>query len=202
MQAPSQRAGALRSVLLAGLVPVVVFTVIEETYGVVAGLIAGMVFGVGEIVWEKWRQGRVQTMTWIGNGMLLGLGGVSLLTQEGYWFKLQPAILEGAFMIALIGSVAIGRPAMLEMSKAQGTWAQVPPERRALMDRALRGMTLRMGLFFGIHAVLTAWAALHWSTRAWGILKGVGFTLSMLVYLGLEVLVLRRRLARGDKGVS
>ena len=92
---PAQQGrAALRSLLVAGLLPVIAFTVIEEVYGTVAGLIAGMVFGVGEIVYEWRTMGKVQPMTWGGNGMLLVLGGISLLTKEGVWFKLQPSIIE------------------------------------------------------------------------------------------------------------
>ena len=44
----------LRSFLLGGLLPVIAFSVIEDRFGTVWGLIAGMVFGGGEIIWE-WR---------------------------------------------------------------------------------------------------------------------------------------------------
>ena len=89
-RSPKQQA---LSLFFGGIFPVIAFTVIEERYGVVAGLIAGMVFGVGEIVYEFFSQRKVSTMTWIGNGLILVLGGISLFFKEGIWFKLQPAIL-------------------------------------------------------------------------------------------------------------
>jgi intracellular septation protein len=57
-------------------------------------------------------------------------------------------------------------------------------------------MTLRIGVFFALHAALAAWAALCWSTTAWAALKGVGFTLSMLVYVVAETVLLRYRIAQ------
>src|SRR5262249_2432609 len=90
----SEKGQALKTLLLWGIFHVVIFTVVEEYFGTFWGLIAGLVWGVGEILHEKIRYDRVETMTWIGNGVLLLLGGVSLFTAEGVWFKLQPAILE------------------------------------------------------------------------------------------------------------
>lgn len=189
----------MRSLLLAGLLPVILFTVIEEMYGTLWGLIAGMVFGVGEIAWELIKYRRVETMTWAGNGLLLGLGGISLLTDTGVWFKLQPSILEGVMGGVLIGSVILKRPLLYAMMKQQMEEKVVPTFSEKVgttFFAALGGMTLRMGLFLWVHAGLAAWVALYGSTRVWAVLKGVGFTVSFIVYLVVESLLLRYRIAK------
>ena len=192
------RTQMLRSFLLGGLLPVIAFTVIEDRFGRLWGLIAGMVFGVGEILWEWRTQGRVQKITWGGNGMILLLGGVSLLTQEGIWFKLQPSLIEAAMALVLWGSLVLGKPllsAFMEKAfKQQGIELQGDDPRAQAIGRAMRGLTLRLGVFFMGHSLLATWAALHWSTTAWALLKGVGFTVSMVVYMLMEGLVLRRRM--------
>jgi intracellular septation protein len=189
-----------KSLLLAGILPVVAFTVIEEYMGTLAGLIAGMIFGVGEILWELKTQGKVEPMTWAGNGMIFVLGGVSLITQEGVWFKLQPAILEFGMTAFLWGSVLINKPFLLIMFQKQGgvppRISERPDADRLLhaLSQAFRGLTIRLGLFFAVHAVLAIWASLYWSTAAWAILKGVVFTTSLILYLVVEGLLLRRSL--------
>lgn len=188
------KAQNMRSLILAGIIPVVVFTVVEEYYGTTWGLICGMVFGVGEILYEKTKLGKVEVMTWGGNALLLILGAVSLMTTDGIWFKLQPAILEAVMAALLIGSVAIGKPFMILMAEKQKLF---PPKESPLFSdfvSAYRGLTLRIGFFFLAHAVLAVWAALHWSTRAWALLKGVGFTASLFLYVFAEGLVLRKRI--------
>lgn len=189
MNSPTPKTQAA-SVFFAGLLPVIAFTLIEEYYGVVAGLIAGMVFGSGEIIWELYKYKKVQTLTWIGNGLLLVLGGVSLLSSEGIWFKLQPALMEGVFALALWGSVIAGRPLLIYLAEKQG---QKFPD--AIKDR-MKGVTLRTGLFFAIHTTLAVWAAFAWSTSAWALLKGVGLTVSFILYLVAEGFYLRRVLQR------
>lgn len=176
------------SLLIAGIIPVVLFTVIEDKYGVVAGLIAGMIFGLGEMIYEWYRYHKVSPITWIGNGMLLFLGAISLFTQDGLWFKLQPAILELFFFIFLLGSWLVGKPFLKIMIEKQN------PSAPDFLKEAMGGMTFRLSLFFLIHCLLATYAAFYWSTENWALLKGVGLTLSMFFYMLIEGFFLRKKL--------
>lgn len=178
------------SLFFAGLLPVIAFTLIEEYYGTLAGLIAGMVFGAGEITYELIKYKKVQKLTWIGNGMLLGLGAVSLISAEGIWFKLQPALMEGVFAVVLWGSVVAGKPLLSYLAEQQGHSFN-----QNVKDR-LKGVTLRTGIFFGIHAAIAVWAAIAWSTTAWALLKGIGLTVTFVMYLIIEGVLLRRALLK------
>jgi len=152
-----------------------------------------MIFGCGEIIFELIKNRKVSTMTWVGNGLLLMLGGISLLSSEGLWFKLQPALMEGAFALALWGSCLVRKPLLVVMAEKQGQ--KFPDE----VKKKLVGVTWRTGLFLAIHAGLATWAALAWSSTNWALLKGIGFTVSFIIYLGLEVFYLRHSLANMRK---
>lgn len=180
--------GAWKSVVFGGLLPVIAFTVIEETYGTWWGLIAGLAFGVGEILFEYFREGRVRSFTWFGNGLLLVLGAVSLLTDDGLWFKLQPALVEGAIALGLWGFLLIGRDPLRWLIESQGQKVPEP------LGPFLKGLCFRVGVFFAAQAALAVYAALLWSTEAWAVLKGIGLMASFVLYMAIEVLVLRRRL--------
>lgn len=192
------RPRSVRSLLLGGVLPLVVYTFVEMYYGTFWGLIAGMVLGVGELISEKVTQGRVDNITWLGNGMLFVLGGISLFTQEGVWFKLQPAILEFCMAGVLVGSVILKKPFLSMMGEKQGLFNTFPPETIVRVRALFAGVTLRFGLFFLVHAAIATYAAFYWSTQAWVILKGVGFTVTMIVYFVGEVVVLRMRIQRGN----
>lgn len=183
--APKKQALAL---FFGGLLPVIAFTVIEEKYGTMAGLIAGLVFGFGEVVYEIIKYKKVSTITWVGNGLLFIMGGVSLFTQDGLWFKLQPAIFEFGFFIFLSGSTIAKKPFLKLMIEKQN------PQAPQFLKDAMGGLTLRLGLFFLAHAIIATYAAYYWSTEAWAILKGVGLTVSMIVYMVVEVIFMRLRL--------
>lgn len=173
------------SFFFGGLLPVIAFTVIEEKYGPLWGTVAGMVFGFGELIYEKVKLKKISLITWIGNGMILGLGAVSIISQDGIWFKLQPALLEIFFALFLWIGLLFKKNFLIMMAEKQG---QSFPE---VMKPYFNGITLRLGLFFAIHAALATWAAFSWSTEAWAFLKGIGVTLSMIVYIFFEALFIR-----------
>lgn len=175
-----------------GLLPIIAFTFVEESYGIIPGLVAGMIFGASEILWELYRDKKVQKITWIGNGLLLTLGAVSLISSEGIWFKLQPAIFEGIFTLVLLASVLMKKPLLAVLAEQQG---HALPE---MVKASLHMITLRTALFFAIHTLLATWAAFSWTTGQWALLKGVGLTVSFVLYLGCEVFWLRLSL-RGKK---
>lgn len=194
--------GQIKSLLLGGILPVVVFTVLEEKYGTLWGLVGGMILGGGEIVYEWVSRKKVDTITWIGNGLLIGMGIFSLWTNEGIWFKLQPAIIEAFMAVVLIGSVILGKPFMAMMAEKQKMFDQVPAELHEVFRKNFSGMTFRIGVFFLIHAALATWAALYWSSKAWALLKGVGFTGSMILYMVAEVFVMRLSILKQRKAVA
>jgi len=194
---------SMRSLLLGGIIPVIVFTIIEEKYGTYWGLIAGMVFGVGEILYEKVKLQKVDTITWVGNGLLLGMGAISLFTNEGVWFKLQPAIIELFMAVLLMGSTLMGKPFLLMMAKKQNTLSQMPEHLRPIMEKKFSGLNFRIGFFFLAHAILATWAALYWSTKAWALLKGIGLTVSLIGYMGIEIFLMRSKIkTEASKKVS
>lgn len=190
MKNPGTPKSQAMSLFFAGLLPVIAFTLIEEYYGVIAGLIAGMLFGSGEIIFELYKYKKVQKMTLIGNGLLLGLGAVSLVSAEGIWFKLQPALMEGLFAIVLWGSILIGKPLLSYLAEQQGH--QLPK----IIKQRMKGITFRTGLFFAVQTALAICAALYWSTTTWALLKGVGLTVSFVLYLLVEVFLLRRKIIK------
>lgn len=187
--APSKKSQAL-SFFFGGVLPIVAFTVIEENYGPAWGTVAGMVFGVGELIFEKVKYKKISTITWIGNGMILGLGGISIFTNDGIWFKLQPAILEAFFAILLWGSLIAKKNLLLMMAEKQGQ--QIPD----ILKSRFNGLTFRIGIFMAVHAALATWAALYWSTAAWAWLKGAGLTISFIIYMIVEMLLIRRSLKK------
>ena len=185
MNPSSNKRGAFLSFFFGGLLPILAFSLIEDSYGPVWGTVAGMIFGVGEIVFEKIRYKKVSNITWIGNLMILVLGMISIVSQEGVWFKLQPALFEAFFAILLWGSLIMKKPLLISMAEKQGT--QIPDIAKPLM----KGMTFRLGLFFALHAVIATWAAFSWTTAQWAWLKGAGLMITFALYLGLELLVVR-----------
>ena len=181
-QSPKSQALAF---FFGGVLPLVAFTVIEDQLGTIAGIIAGMVFGIGEVLYEYFKLKKVSAITWIGNLLILVLGGISLIAEEGIWFKLQPALFEAFFALFLWGSLLLKKNFLILMAEKQGN--PIPP----ILHSRFNGLTFRLGLFFAGHTGLAIWSALKWTTAQWALLKGVGLTVSFIAYMAIEVVVLR-----------
>jgi intracellular septation protein len=117
----SPRKNAVRLFLLGGALPIVVFAVVEQIYGTLGGVIAGLVFGGGEIAWELLKSKRVQGITLLSNFLVLVLGLLSLWENDGIFFKMQPAIFMLVFAGVFLVSSMLGRPFLLEMTRQQNS---------------------------------------------------------------------------------
>jgi intracellular septation protein len=182
--------GQALSLFFGGLLPVIAFTVIEEKYGPQWGLLAGLSFGVAEIIYELIRYKKVSTITWIGNGLLIALGLISLFASDGIWFKLQPAIMEFGMFAFLFGSWILKKPFMQVMVEKQN------PNFPDIMKPFLAGITLRLSIFFLLHSVIATHAAFYWSTEAWAYLKGLGLMISMVLYMIIEMVIMKRKIQK------
>lgn len=172
--------------LIASLLPVLIFTVIEELYGTQAGLIAGVVFGVGEVLYEWKTLGKPQPLTLGVNAMVLVLGGISLFESNAVFFKLQPAILVFVMAFALIGSSLMKKPFLVAFAKKQR------PDLPEVVLARLSGLNLRMGFCLVAIGVIGVYAAFEWSTAWWATYKAVGAPVLLILYMGIDLALLKR----------
>lgn len=171
--------------LFGGLLPVISFALVEEYYGVLWGCVAGMVFGIGEILYEKIALKTVSGITWFSNALILILGGLSLISEDGIWFKLQPALVLLCFGAIVVGSSIINRPLLTAMALKQR------PDLPLAALEMLTGLNFRVGILFLALAGLSTWAAYSWSTEAWAFLKSFGVLIILVLYIVGETLIRR-----------
>lgn len=179
------RQAAIRNLLLGGVLPIAAFAIVEQIYGTMGGVIAGLVFGGGEVAWELWKLGKVQGITMLSNALVLVLGLLSLYEDNGVFFKLQPAIFLLVFAGVFLGSSLLGKHFMVESAKKQNP--DIPP---FLLER-FKGVNTRVGFLFIALAALSAWSAFRWTTAAWATLKGVGLPVILAAYLLVEMVLIR-----------
>lgn len=179
------RQAAFRNLFLGGVLPVAAFAIVENFYGTVGGIVAGLAFGGAEVAWELWKHGKVQAITVASNGLVVVLGILSLWENDGTFFKMQPAIFMLVMAVVFLGSSVARKPFLVEAAKKQNP--DIPP---FVLER-FRGVNVRVGFFFIALAGLSAWSAMRWTTAAWAMLKGIGLPALLAAYLLLEVLLIR-----------
>ncbi len=174
------------------LLPVLVFALIEELYGTTAGLIAGVIFGAGEILYEYRTLGKPQTITLIANGLVLVLGGISLFESNALFFKLQPAIFVFVMAGGLLFSSIVKKPFLVMLAKKQR------PDMSEVVTARMAGLNLRLGVALIGIALVGVYAAFEWSTFWWATYKAVGAPVLIIFYTFLDLLVMKWRIQRGS----
>lgn len=166
--------------MLPGLLPLVVFVLIDEVWGIEAGLVAALGFALVELVWTRIRERRFEKFVLVDLLLLGVLGGVSLLLKDAVFFKLKPAILA-VLVCGMLGVAGFVNPRLLTLMAGRALRGTALP---AAGERLMQLGARRMFWVFLLYTALCFYAAFAFDTRSWGIVTGPGF----FAALGLALL--------------
>jgi intracellular septation protein A len=172
------------SILLFGLLPLLVFVILDSLKGMKAGIIGAFILCFLELFYTLYQFGTVDSLT-IGTFVLvLIFGFISLKTKNPIFFKLQPAILGLILGLILLICDLFGHN-ILSLAFAKYQFA-FPEELRAATEDprfiwALVKLNTYLGLGFLIHSALVAYAALKLSNWWWIIIRGIGLYVMMTI---------------------
>ncbi len=179
--------------LFLGLIPVIVFWLVEEKFGTLWGIIAAIVWAVGECVFEYTQKKRVDRLTLISTGLVVGLGALGAWLDKSVIFKFQPVIIEIIFAAVLIWGGRRGEPLLLKMARQSrpevfaNQREEILQKQSALMAR----MTRNLIWLLIIHSAFLSYVAINGTTGEWAFWKGIGFNVFLVVWIGGEFLLLR-----------
>ena len=179
------------TLILGSIIPIVLFTLIEDHWGLEAGLIAAIIYAIGEFIFEYWTSKTISKMTLYSNLLIIGLGIISLVFNDGIWFKLQPAIIELVIAFILFGSTLRKTPILLGMIQQQQGEISNP-----ILKDFIISLNWKIAVFFVLQSIVATWAAFDWSTENWALLKGIGLPVSLIAYMIIEILFFRRKIKR------
>ena len=188
---------ALLKKLLPGFIPLFVFIIADEFWGMKVALAVALLIGLGEMGFTWVREKRLDRFVLLDTGLLVVLSGISILLENEIFFKLKPGLIE-LILCAILG-VSVFSPVDIigtmtrkymkgiEMNEAQG----------ALFKRNLRN------LFFIVvaHTVLVFYSAFFMSKEAWAFISGGLFYILFIVYFGIEFFK-NRKAARNNQLAS
>lgn len=167
--------------LLAGIIPLIVFVLVDSFAGLKAGLITAVVFALLEVVFTLIYFGELDYVTAVSVLLVLGFAGVSYKKKSDHWFKMQPVVLSILFAAILLVSSLIGRPFLYEMAlKYQEVFPQLKMQLAHPLGHIFyQRSNLFLGFGFLAHAGATYFAAKKLSNWWWIAARGVGFYLVM-----------------------
>ncbi len=178
--------------LAPGFLPLLVFIAADALWGTTTGLVVALLFGILEMAVSYFRDKKLDRFILLDTGLIVLLGGVSLLLRNDVFFRLKPALIELVFCLILGVSVYSPLNIMLAMSRRYlKTLAMNDEQVKSMMQ----GMKVLLFLFLG-HALLIVYAALAMSAAAWGFISGGLFYILFAAYFLVEWLRKRRKARR------
>ena len=163
-----------KNFFLISFLPALAYWYLEENYSLQVALIGGLILAVLEMTIEWIFTRHIHTLSKFNFFLILILGGVALIAQEGIWFKLQPTftgVLMGGY---LLFRVLRGNGLMREMMDSmQG---QKPDE------KVLYYLERNTSFFLIVYGLFMAIIAFKSSTSQWLFFKTAGFYIASIIF--------------------
>lgn len=183
--------------LIPGLVPLLVFILADEIWGMKVGLVVAVSIGLVEMLITWIREKRLDNFVLLDMILLFFLSALSYLFENEIFFKVKPAMID-VVLAALISLSLFSRIDPL------GSMSQ-----RYLKEIKLEGVQkdlFRKNLFVMlwivlIHTLMVLWAAFYLSKEIWAFVSSFMLFVMMGAYLGF-MLVRRKLTGRKKTAVS
>lgn len=173
-----------RPYFLLSFLPALAYWWLETNFTLEIALIGGVLLGIVEMVLEKKFTGHIHTLSKLNMGLIVVLGGISLVAQEGIFFKLQPTMTGLALAIFLLFKKMKNQSLMVEMLRDM---KQRPP----LPEEFYKALEWHMCLFFAGFALFMAYIAVMQSTSVWLFWKTAGFYIAFGGFIVVEMIYIR-----------
>jgi len=179
--------------LLPGFIPLFVFIIADEFWGMKVGLIVALLIGLGEMGFTWYREKRLDRFVLLDTALLVALSGVSILLENEIFFKLKPALIELILCLILGFSTFSSVDIVGAMTRKYMKGIEMNEVQEALFKRNLRN------LFYIVivHTALVFYSAFYMSKEAWAFISGGLFYILFAIYFGFEF-IKNKRIAKNS----
>ncbi len=168
--------------LLPGFIPLFIFIIADEIWGMKVGLVVALGTGVGEMGLTWIREKKLDRFVLLDTGLLVALSGLSILLENDLFFKLKPALIE--LILAAIIGLSVFSPVNIigSMTKKYMKGIEMTGSQERLFIKNLRN------LFYIIlaHIALVVYSAFYMSSEAWAFISGGLFYIVFGLYFVFE----------------
>jgi len=169
--------------------PVVLFFIVFKLSDVFTATAVAIVATVLQIVWLRYKFGKVETMQWVSLGVIVVFGGATLISHDETFIKFKPSVLYIIMALALwVGEYGFGRNFLKQLMSSQ---IEVP-------DPVWRALVNAWGVFFLSMSVLNLWVAYNFDTDTWVNFKMFGGMGLMFVFVLGQALYLAKHMKPED----
>jgi intracellular septation protein len=170
----------------ASFLPAIAYWYLEENYTLQIALIGGLILAIIEMSLEWFITKHIHTLSKFNFFLILILGGISLVANEGIWFKLQPfftGLLMGGY---LLYKNLKDESLMVEMMKSMHS--------KPLPEEIILFIEKNMSVFLISYGFFMAYIALYTPTPTWLFFKTGGFYIVTVIFFITQMVFIRKKL--------
>ena len=176
--------------LLFGILPLVVFVVIDFVVDETSGIISAMAFALLEAAYSLYKFKKIDGITAGSIAFVLLFGWLSLKTEDPIFFKFQPVILGSCLTVVLLVTQAMKKPLLVTIAQK---YKDLFPKNiqgnlsHPLVLAKLSKLSLFLGFGIFLHTLAIAYAAVYLSNTWWLAIRGIG----LYVVMGVSAILVR-----------
>lgn len=179
---------AQKQMFWASFLPAIAYWYLEENYSLQIALMGGLILAIIEMSLEWVFTKHIHTLSKFNFFLILILGGIAFIAQEGIWFKLQPCftglLMGGYLLYRLVKKESL----MVEMMKSMHA--------HPLPDVIIMRMERDLSVFLIVYGIFMAFIAVFTETSTWLFFKTGGFYIVTIIFFALEMLLVRLSLRK------
>jgi intracellular septation protein len=161
--------------------PILLFFIAFKLYDIYVATAVIIVATILQVGYAWFRYRKVETMQWITLGLIVVMGGATILLHDEQFIKWKLSIIEWLFGIAFIGSQFIGKKPFVERMMSKSL---------TLPDFVWRRLNLMWGCFFITVGFINVYVMFHYTTDQWVTFKTFGVPGLMVVFIVLQMIFL------------
>ncbi len=182
--------------LIPGLVPLLVFLLADEIWGMKVGLVVAVSIGLLEMLVTWIREKKLDRFVLLDTLLLLLLSALSYLFENEIFFKVKPAMIDLVLLAMISLSLFTKIDPLGSMSQRYLNGVKMNGNQKELFRKNLWVM-FWMVL---VHTLLVLWAAFFLSKEIWAFISSFVLFIMMGGYLGFELI--RQKLRKKNIPVS
>ncbi|QXZ11207.1 septation protein A [Comamonas sp. Y33R10-2] len=171
--------------LLIDFFPIILFFVAFKVWGIYAATGVAIVATIAQIVYLRFKNGKVEPMQWVSLGVIVLFGGATLLAHDENFIKWKPTVLYWLMGAALLLGQLIFKKNLLR--SVMGAQLQLP-------DAVWLKLNLAWSAFFAAMGALNLWVAYNFDTDDWVNFKLFGGMGLMFVFVIAQAIYMSRYL--------
>ena len=151
--------------------------------------LAVIIASVIQILWVKFKHGKVDNTLWLSTLLVVILGSLTLYFQNDSFIKWKPTVLYWAFTLVLISAELFWNKNFIK--SMMGSNMELP-------EKIWKTLNFSWAMFFLFLGVINLYIAFNYPIDTWANFKLFGTTGLMFVFIILQMLLLNKHLPKDN----